>query len=95
MHCMNPSKLFNSFRMLQVSAGGETLPVIEETLPFSIHAEVYRVAAEVQHPEASDVTVDWGLMKGVDSAVKQIVLLNKGRFPYNWQAGWKKQVRDL
>lgn len=48
--------------------------------------------AEVQHCEGSDLTIDWGLVKGVDQAAKQIILLNKGRFPYNWQTGWKKQV---
>ena len=74
-------------------AGGEPSPVVEETITFSLHAEIYRVLGEVQHVEGSDVIVDWGLVRGVDQAVKQIVLLNNGRFPFTWQAGWKKQVK--
>ena len=77
---------------MQVLAGGETSPAVEETINFSLHAEIYKVVAEVQQPEGSDVTLEWGLVRGVDQAVKQIVLLNKGRFPVTWQSGWKKQV---
>ncbi|KAK9833148.1 hypothetical protein WJX74_008612 [Apatococcus lobatus] len=76
---------------LEVSAGGETTAAVEETINFKLHAEIYRVMAEVQHCEGSELNVDWGHLKGVDQAVKQIFLLNKGRFPFRWQTGWKKQ----
>lgn len=76
----------------QVSAGGETTAAAPETLTFKIYAEIYRVLAELQHAEGSDLTIDWGHVRGVDPAAKQIILVNKGRFPYNWQAAWKKQV---
>ncbi len=86
-------KILQTCFAVQVMAGGEPSPVVEETITFSLHAEVYRVLGEMQHVEGSDVIVDWGLVRGVDQAVKQIVLLNNGRFPFIWQAGWKKQVK--
>ena len=67
-----------------------------QEVPISVTGEAYSIDVDVKFPEESSNGLDFGLVKVVEDAVKEIQVVNTGKYPVGFQTNIRTQkVRTL
>ena len=65
-------------------------------VPISIVGEAYSIDVDVKFPEEGSNGLDFGLVKVVDDAVKEVQVVNTGKYPVGFQINMRTQkIRNL